>query len=225
MSINPDSQIRADDFIDESEQDATRANDNGRVPKLETVGGDGGRIAKSFIPDAVVKQNKKILVEDTDVIVSNTTTETNIFSTSIGADVMGTTNAIRIKIYVTDLGIEESLAPESQLTLRLKYGATTLASVVVTSETTQLSGAKGVIEAFLLEAGTTASQDGFISLLASNNATNFDASPSQVFTVGNGTATEDSTGALNLIVSAQWNQADNNNDFTAGMHVVELISA
>ncbi len=45
MPITNGEQIVATDFIDESERDATPANDEGRVPKLE----DNGQIANAFL--------------------------------------------------------------------------------------------------------------------------------------------------------------------------------
>lgn len=47
--IDPDEQIRADDFINESEQDPTPSNDEGRVPKLES----DGRLSKVFVPEDI----------------------------------------------------------------------------------------------------------------------------------------------------------------------------
>lgn len=49
MSITPDSTARADDFINDSEANATPANDNGRVPKLEEVAGENAKIHGRFI--------------------------------------------------------------------------------------------------------------------------------------------------------------------------------
>lgn len=48
MSISAGQEARADDFINNSEQDATPSNDNGRVAKLESVGDKERRIHHSF---------------------------------------------------------------------------------------------------------------------------------------------------------------------------------
>lgn len=53
MAINANSDILASDFINESEADATPANDNGRVPKLESFGGNDRKIHPTFHPQKI----------------------------------------------------------------------------------------------------------------------------------------------------------------------------
>lgn len=72
MAITPDSTAEAEDFIFESEADATPANDNGRVAKLQQYNGVDRQIHRAFI-----KSNIKYGGDGSDgplVITSGTTT-------------------------------------------------------------------------------------------------------------------------------------------------------
>lgn len=51
--IDPNEDILAEDFIDSSELDVTPANDNGRVPKLESFGGNNRKIHPTFHPQKI----------------------------------------------------------------------------------------------------------------------------------------------------------------------------
>lgn len=71
MTISQDQTARADDFINESEKDATPANDNGRVAKLESVDGDDAKISNAFVKYGGFGDGS-----DGDVTISSATTLT-----------------------------------------------------------------------------------------------------------------------------------------------------
>lgn len=166
----------------------------------------------------------KIGISASDVTVSNSTSETNLLQESITGGVLGTSDAIKAIIHATNFELEDT----DTCTIRLKYGSTTLTSLVITNNTGgNISGMKGSIEAYLVANGGTSSQDGFlkVSLFDPNlNVANTIDAPF-VLDIGTGTATEDSTGALNFTISVQFSVAGAANLITSGAYIVEKIQA
>lgn len=212
------SEIAASTLVIESEGIASNDNDT-TIPTSAAV--------IDYIATATSGLGTKQYLSATDVAVGNTTTETTLITTSVGGGTLSTNNGLKAVIYITNFGIEESLSPESTLTLRLKYGSTTIATTTVTVTTTQVTPGtwKGKVEALLLANASTSAQDGFIDFILTDQGNNTDSGSQITRTFASGTATEDSTGALNFVITAQWNQADANNQFTLGGAVVEKITA
>lgn len=144
--------------------------------------------------------------------VANTTTDTTLHSISIPASTLGTADGVKFKIFVSNIS-----GDGDGITLRLKYGATTVASAGLTFSTSMDSG-DGFIEGFLFGNGSTSSQSG--SILAS-----FSDGTEARSGVATGTASEDSTGALNLIVSAQHGSASASLTITSELMVVTPLTA
>lgn len=143
----------------------------------------------------------------TGTTVSNTTTETNLHSISIPGGTLGSSEGVHFKIFVTNIS-----GDGNGITIRLKYGSTTVASIAPTFTTTMDSGS-GVIEGYLFGNGGTSSQYGTIrSTFADGTEAESNAS--------NGTSTEDSTGALNLVVSAQHGEASASLTISTSLMVV-----
>ena len=136
---------------------------------------------------------------NTGVTVTGDTSEHNLISVSIPGGTLSTTNAVRVKLF----GKVTATVNTKTVTYRLKYGATTVATIVQTiTLTTSASAAFDfVLDADLISQGNANSQTGFMTLLFSDTA------PTTGFIPKTGTATEASAGALNLVISAQLNDA------------------
>lgn len=150
------------------------------------------------------------------VAFSNTITETTIMTFSLGANQLGTGNILKIRIPVTDFGLQS--AASDTFTLKLKYGATTVATATFVNSGTNFNAGFGYIEAVLVGAGTTSSQEGSILFTATATATGI-----SIGAGATGTATEDSTGALTVAVTGQFSVANANSDFTTPHGYAEII--
>lgn len=153
-------------------------------------------------------------------IANNTASETNIFSVSIPANYLGTNNAVRFKMPVTDLSFN---SVSDTLTIRVKYGSTTLVSQVITDGAGTLDW-MGNLEVILMGNGGTSAQRAVSQYWFSDQATNTSSASSIIHSIDTGTSTEDSTGALNFVVSIQWNDASASHDFVPAGYLIEYIS-
>lgn len=153
--------------------------------------------------------NKKQYVFTTPVTIANTVTETTVSTFSLPANILGTNNMVIGTIYLSDLDIRG--AAGATLTLRLKYGATTLVSLLFAPAGTATNG-QAKIEVYLAAVGATNSQKGTMSLYRNPTAAS-GAWDGAIITPG--TAAEDSTAAKNLIVTAQWSEANSGDSITA----------
>jgi hypothetical protein len=131
--------------------------------------------------------------------VGNTANETNLYSFSIPAGTLGTTNAVLLTMIGTFLQNNSK-----KLTLNLKYGSTTVASAVTPGSINSATTYDFKIEGFLVGQSATNAQFGMIHYHSGYpDSDSADCG-------GQGTGVEDSTGALNLVVSAKWDGADAN---------------
>lgn len=151
------------------------------------------------------------------VSVTDTTTETQLYQLSIAAGVLGTANVIRVKMNITDFDIASG---NPSVTIRLKYGATTLIAAAMGG--VAITDSKGWMEFKLFANASTSAQQGDYEAFAT---------PDGSVTTGiittrreQGTATEDSTGALNLTITAQWS-GTSTGSITTDNVLVELIQA
>ena len=167
---------------------------------LNTIIYDGTNfVLQNPVANNVTSFSNKIYVTTTNVVTTGATAD--ILTTSIIANTLGTNNGLWGRIYFS----WDSTTVVAKQVL-LKYGATTLATLSMTPDATTGTTQRGCIDFTLLAAGTTATQEGSISLVGlSNNPGIFrtvstvNLIPSMDFK--NGTSTEDSTGALNLTIS------------------------
>jgi hypothetical protein len=164
--------------------------------------------------------SRKLDIDTTDTTVGNTASETNLVSYSVGAGILGTGNAVRLKGYITTMA-----QSTNELTLRMKYGSTTIASLTIDSANFAADINRGEFEALLVADGATNSQEGVfqVKLLAANTSTI--TSTAVVGDLETGTASEDSTGALNLVITAQWGGAAAGDTLTLGLTTIELIQS
>jgi hypothetical protein len=144
------------------------------------------------------------------VTVSNTTTETDLINVTVPANALGTSNAIAITLPLPTFNFVSLV---HAITLRIKYGSTTIASTTLTNNSGGNINTSGHMTAYLFADGSTSAQDGgFIVSTSGNGVVNSGAD--SVNGAASGTATEDSTGALTLSVTAQWDNANSSNNIT-----------
>jgi hypothetical protein len=151
---------------------------------------------------------EKGVVDSSQVVVDNTTTETSLGSFSLAGGELSTNNGVHIKIPVSSL--TTLAAGGHTFTLKLKYGATTVATATLSPGAGGLPDAKtGYIEAYLMASGATGTQKGTLELYTIEDGSfNNSGSASYARSFATGTATEDSTGALTVDVTAQFNTAN-----------------
>lgn len=165
-----------------------------------------------------IPSSSKLYSTTTNVTVNNTATETTILTTSIPGNTLSTSNVVRGRIFFSFTNGDTALK-----TIRMKYGATTVASADFTASSATGTVFSGYIDFLLMGAGTTSSQEGSFSFIAAPN--NMTATAGSVFLMsnaGDGTASEVSTGALNLVFTWQ-SAAANNTPFVLKQAVIETI--
>ena len=152
----------------------------------------------------------------TDVVVNETTTETNILSYSVPANSLGTNNAVRFRINVSHYNRVNST---DDFTLRVQYGTTEMILTVIEGNAITYNG---WFDLELIADGATNSQECvlYTDLSAQGFGTAIDVVKSHAL----GTAAEDSTTALNLTMSVKWAASDALNQFTASKGIVQLVA-
>lgn len=136
----------------------------------------------------------------TSLITINDATLTNLLSFTVLADKLGTLNGVKFKLYVSDVDWAGNT-----LTIRLRYGSTTIASASLSNGV--VTNNVGDIEGVLLASGATGTQSGVLKVeleQPSNSASD------TIIAVNSGTGAEDSTGSLTFTVDAQWSGGSSN---------------
>lgn len=158
----------------------------------------------------------------TPVTVSNTVTQTNLFSVSIPANTLGTNGAIKGKVALSSVGFNSS----ATLTLRLTFGGTNILTHTISFPAAVSEDMNGFYEFTILASGATDSQVFFGQLDISDNyaqetggAVGHDA----VFNAATGSATKDSTTSQTLTLSAQWGGASSNSTITMYSAILEKL--
>jgi len=168
----------------------------------------------------------KLAIDTTEVTVGNTAVETTLFTVAIPGGTLGTNNAIRFNSIIRSTGMVNTNG--ETLTIRVKYGATTVSSIVINDPETQFTDLGGSLFGYIIADGATNAQKAGAQIILTDNygeAINQAAvgiSKMQGFAYGTGA--EVSTGTLNLVITAQWSDAQVINTITAESIIVEKIS-
>ncbi len=168
---------------------------------------------------------RKVQFSVADVTVANTTTETAIATISLPGGVLKTANAVRIEAPISNFGIIRN----SDITVRLKYGTTTIATALISCNdgsgaAAGFTTAGGKIEALLFANADTAVQEGSVSIMIADADVEQNGNQTNALcSVAAGTAAEDSTGALTLQVTVQWDAASASNTITAPHSIITRI--
>lgn len=141
------------------------------------------------------------------VSIINSTAETNLWSTTIPANALQTTGVL-----ITYAGFfHEHGVSSGNVTFRLKYGATTIATIVSASLNT--NDLPGILTMAFVANGATNSQLGVLR-------SNIQDTQYTAMKVDEGSAAEDSTTALALTLTAQLNQAEAGSNLTYHASVI-----
>jgi len=165
----------------------------------------------------------RITTSTASVNTHSTDTEQTLLSVSIPANLLEIANGVKFKIVVDDIDISNAART---ITLRLKYGATTIATIVINNPDAAMSNCYGVFEGYIIGSGATNTQFGYISYAVGDGVVG--AATALTNTVGfklsHGTAAEDSTGALNLVVTAQNSFSSTTDGLLTRSYIVERVS-
>ncbi len=144
--------------------------------------------------------------------VGNTANETTLYTFAIPAGTMGTANALKLTI----IGTWKQNASK-HMTIKLIYGATTVATITDSAYENSATTFNFKIEAYLCAQGATNAQFGTIHYRTGlKDSDSMDCG-------AQGTSTEDSTGALNLVVTCKWDGASADATLTSKYAILEKI--
>lgn len=138
-----------------------------------------------------------VTADGTDKLTSSVSKET-LYSFSVPANTIGTDGLLKVNLWGT---LKQDSGGNAVITYRLEYGGTVMCTTAMTT------GDKGTdlyvirIEAWLKGDGATNAQESF--LLTNSVIPGAGTSQQEFMAQGMGTAAEDSTGALNILVTAQ----------------------
>jgi hypothetical protein len=182
--------------------------------------------AEPNLPNSQTLKYQILYIDAAGTDVTNTASETDLFSYLVAANLLGTSNLIRLTI----MGTYEANSGSPTMTIRIKYGATT-----IWQDVTGTLGAvvtKGGWSLFLLlgnDGVLTNAQEltGLINTGARAAATtgfgDLTAGGGVATTIG-GTGAEDSTTPLTLKITVQWSAANTSYHWTTLNAVVELLA-
>jgi LysM repeat protein len=169
------------------------ANGDAIVPTTPTA--SAAATSKTYVDT----NNVKRLATINTVTVAATTAETTVMTATVPGGVLGTNGVITGKLFVTNLDINVT----QTLTVRLKYGSTTLVSQTVSTDGSNETGQIGTIEFSLVASGSTSAQRGLLHQRIGQPGSDI----SDLYDMSNrmttGTATENSTGNLTFSITVQ----------------------
>ena len=157
----------------------------------------------------------RVSILTTDVTWATTAAENNLISVSIPGKLLATNRGVRVKLDISAI----NTAGGGTLTIRFKYGATTL---VTSANVAMGASSAGWIEAVLLSAGTDITQEGSMNIFFSTKGQNSTAL-TQAWANAQGTSAEDSSIAQTLAISAQFSTSAGTNTITMVNAIVEKI--
>jgi hypothetical protein len=179
---------------------------NGTV-KATAFKGDGSQLTNLPVSGGSTAIDK--VTANTTVV--NTGAETNLYSFSTPGGTLGSSNALRLTIQITDLDVTDG----DDCVLRFKYGGITLASVTVSNTTINpVSNAKALITFVIGADGASNAQVGSAFFQASSTFGPY---------VKQGTSAVDSNAAQTLTVTADWSLASTGNSITLGQAILEKL--
>lgn len=173
-------------------------NDNDiRSGQVASVVYDGTNFQLQSLPGT---SGNKIAFDTTGTTVASTNVETTIFTTTVTGGTLGTGNAIVTKLYMSAL-----TGTSRTLTLKFKYGVTTLITQTVATNAQTLAG---LIEFVLFANAATGAQLGELSILGIIKGDVVSGTSAHVFSsAATGSSSIDSTANQTLAVTATWDSS------------------
>lgn len=140
----------------------------------------------------------KLAIDTTQVATGGSGVETTFYTIPIPANTLGTNDAIRFAMILSDLGI----ATGDDVIFRVKYGATTLCTITLDEDAINQAC---TLYGYIVADNATNAQKGFAHI---STAGNNDVNPGNIGD-SYGTAIEDSTTPLNLVITVEQNNGGN----------------
>ena len=177
---------------------------------------------------ATISANSRVLSTiTTNADVTNTAAETTLATISIPANILGTGNIVRITLF----GNWEANSGSTTVTIRFKYGTTTMYQDTTSSLGATASVAGWAAHLFLsADAGATNDQDligQFVQGPRAAVTTGFGdiAAAGGISTIVGGDAAENSTGTLNFTMTVQWATGNSAYHWRLISGVAEILTA
>jgi hypothetical protein len=216
MSITAGQDAVASDFINNAQRNGTKANDAGRVPKLES----DGYLHFDFLKD--IKSKLTVNTTETTYDATSGHAETTLFTTTLTGGELGTNDAVRFTLYCSDFSAFDT----DTITFRLKYGSTTVATLTVAfTATTSVMG--GVLTGILAADGSASAQKAFFEIrsavAAYQDSGQANVGIEQIAGFVSGSSTENSANNLSFTITADFNQSGAGRSVTAEFFVLERI--
>jgi hypothetical protein len=161
--------------------------------------------------------SKKVHSFTSDTTVSNTTDETSIASFTLTGGSLSTNNVVKFKVYFDNFDLNSS----HTATFNCKYGTTTVATCSWSQGSVDPSNKNGYIEFVLFAAGSTSSQQGFVSVSTHGAGDAAGTSSSSGF----GSSSESSTSDKTVDITVDFSAASSSTKITSIMGYAELIQA
>ena len=180
--------------------------------------GDGAWIATSGgdVGTTDITYSKTLDTDVSPVTVSGTAAETSIYSYSVPANTLSTDKVLRLTMVGTYLN---NSGANRTVTLRLKYGATTLFSRVTGNVAASATTGSFSAVCYLAAANSTSAQNGACHFHVFSGAT------LTQFLAAGGSSAIDSTSSQDLVVTAQHSNASASINLTIRSANLELVNA
>ena len=154
--------------------------------------------------------------DESGTTVTNTTTETTVYSFSIPANALDTNGVCEFYVAISDFGISTSTS--EQLTATLDVNTNQLTSATILQDTsTSRSGYKGYIRGSIIAASSTSAQEGSLEFFVGASGSPFSLGTFEnvmALAVNHNSSSEDSTSAITVDVRLKWQSASGANTVT-----------
>lgn len=155
--------------------------------------------------------NKTVAILGAPTTLTASTTETTILTGTVAGGAIGALGGVTGKIELSNFG----LLTTRTLTVRLKYGATTVVTKTFQTTGSTATGVEGTIHFYLVSNGSTSAQRGHIKGTFTNELNIDSAQGFNWVGTGAGTATEDSTADKTFSITFQFSDTSATNTVTA----------
>jgi len=155
------------------------------------------------------------------VTLTNSTAETSLMSVSVPGSVLGSTNAVRAKLLIRNIGTDNV---DDTVTLRALYGTTSIATLLIGSVIGGANaGLAGNLTFDLIANLAASAQRGQLQAQLSRGVFPHSSVVGEDKTLF-GTSAENSDGAKVIGITAQWNDANPSNTLNTNGYTVEKIT-
>lgn len=166
----------------------------------------------------------KLAISTSVVTVTSVTTEQSILSYSVPASTIGTSNAVRGRVFINWLNTQGA---ENSLLIRGNFGSTSIGTLRIASITGGFGTASivGNIDITIMGRGAVSSQQGILNINLYRNA-GYHFAPSFIGMVNQAIAPVDGVSSSEnqtLGITAQWEQAVQNKQIVTAGYIIEQI--